>query len=227
VGGRHRGGRQPLNPVAAASPVARHAEKKTLIARERDDAARAVWRAEVAAIDPAALVFVDETATSLRLAPLRGRAPRGDRLVERTPRGRWASGTYLASFSLVGIGPSVLLPGALDRLALDRFVAQELAPRLVPGQVVVWDNLSVHKSVRSRALIEAAGCRLRFLPTYSPDFNPIEQAFAKLKTHLRRRRPRAFPALVAATAEAIEQITPADAAGFFTAAGFPPTGHKL
>jgi len=189
--------------------------------------ARAVWRAEVADVDPAALVFVDETAASLRLVPLRGWAPRGDRLVDREPRGRWESVTYLASFSLAGIGPSVLLPGALDRPALDRFVAQELAPRLVPGQVVVWDNLSVHKSARSRALIEAAGCRLRFLPTYSPDFNPIEQAFAKLKTHPRRRRPRAFPALVAATAEAIARITPADAAGFSTDAGFPPAGHKL
>jgi len=178
-------------------------------------------------VDPAALVFVDETATSLRLAPLRGRAPRGTRLVEREPLGRWENVTYLASFSLAGIGPSVLLPGALDRRALDRFVAQELAPRLVPGQVVVWDNLSVHKSARSRALIEAAGCRLRFLPTYSPDFNPIEQAFAKLKGHLRRRPPRAFEALVVATAEGIARVTPADAAGFFAAAGFPPTGHKL
>jgi transposase len=163
----------------------------------------------------------------LRLTPLRGWAPRGERLVERVPRGRWESVTYLASFSLTGMGPSVLLPGALDRAAFEVFVAEQLAPRLVPGQTVIWDNLSVHKSARARQLIEAAGCQVRFLPRYSPDCNPIEQAFSKLKTHLRQRRPRSFEALVAATAAAIDHLTPRDAAGFFTAAGLSPNRHYL
>ncbi len=178
--------------------------------------------------DPATLVFLDETSASLRLTPLRGRAPRGVRLVERVPRGRWQSVTYLASLSLAGIGPSVLLPGALDRAALDVFVAEHLIPALQPGQTVVWDNLSVHKSARAQRLIEAAGCRLRFLPRYSPDSNPIEQAFAKLKTDLRRQRPRSFDEMVDATGAAIARITSHDAAGFFTAAGYPARpGHNL
>ncbi len=199
-----------------------------MIAREQDAAERAAFRAEIAQIDPATLIFVDETATSLRLTPRRGRSPRGERLVDRVPRGRWESVTYLASFSLAGVGPSVLLPGALDRQALDVFVAEQLAPRLAPGQTVIWDNLSVHKSAQARALIEDAGCRLRFLPRYSPDCNPIEQAFAKLKTDLRRQRPRTFNELVDATGAAIDRLTPRDAAGFFTAAGYPtPSGHNL
>jgi hypothetical protein len=162
------------------------------------------------------------------LTPLRGRALRGQRLRERGPRGKWENVTYLACFSLAGVGASVLLPGALDRAALDVFVADHLAPTLVPGQTVIWDNLSVHKSAAARAVIEAAGCRLRFLPRYSPDFNPIEQAFAKLKTGLRRARPRTFDEMVAATGTVIAQITPRDAAGFFTAAGYPVRdGHNL
>lgn len=163
----------------------------------------------------------------MRLTPLHGWAPRGARLVDRVPRGSWESVTYLASFSLAGMGPSVLLPGALDQAALEAFVAQQLVPHLIPGQTVIWDNLSVHKSVRARALIEAADCHLQFLPRYSPDCNPIEQAFAKLKAHLRRRRPRSFAMLVEATAEAIDRITLSDAAGFFTAAGLLPERHKL
>jgi len=228
VGGRDRGAGQPVDALPALCAPADHAQKKTLIAREQDAAERAAFRAEVAALDPATLVFVDETATSLRLTPLRGRSPRGERLVDRVPRGRWERVTYLASFSLAGVGPSVLLPGALDRQALDVFVAEQLAPRLAPGQTVVWDNLSVHKSAQARALIEAAGGRLRFLPRYSPDFNPIEQAFSKLKTSLRRQRPRSFDELVTATAEAIDRITPDDASGYFSAAGYPPQrGHNL
>jgi transposase len=196
-----------------------------LIAREQQADARAAYQAAIIQHDPATLIFLDETSLSRRLTPLRGRCPRGERLVERVPRGRWESVTYLATISLAGIGPSVLLPGALDRRALEVFVAEQLAPALTPGQTVIWDNLAVHKSARAQALIEAAGCRLRFLPTYSPDFNPIEQAFSQLKAHLRRRRPRAFDDLVAATAAAIDQLTPLHAANFFAEAGLPP-GHK-
>lgn len=135
--------------------------------------------------------------------------------------------TYLASFSLTGIGSSVLLPGALDRPALHAFLDQHLVPTLVPGQTVVWDNLSVHKSAAAKTAIEAANCRLLFLPRYSPDFNPIEQAFSKLKTHLRRCRARTFDTLLDATAEGIDRITAHDAHGFFTAAGLQPIGHNL
>lgn len=161
------------------------------------------------------------------MTPLRGRAQRGERLVDRVPRGRWESVTYLASFTLQGIGPSVLLPGAVDRLAFHAFIDQQLVPTLVPGQSVIWDNLSVHKSAYARDAIEAAQCRLLFLPRYSPDYNPIEQAFSKLKQTLRRERARTYEHLLTATAAAIDQITRHDAHGSFTAAGLHPSGHNL
>lgn len=127
----------------------------------------------------------------------------------------------LATLTPEGMGPAVTIPGAVDRLVFETFLTQSLAPSLRPGQTVLLDNLSVHKSSRARAAIEAAGCQLRFLPRYSPDFNPIEQAFAKLKAGLRRRAARDFDAIVAATGQIMETITPGDARGFFAAAGFP------
>lgn len=128
----------------------------------------------MAAVAPADLVFLDETATPTTLTPLRARAPRGQRAVGRVPRGRRTHVSWLAALTLAGIGPSVLVEGAVDRDAFDAFVIQLLVPALRPGQVVVLDNLSVHKSAAARRAIEAAGCRVVFLPTYSPDVNPIE-----------------------------------------------------
>lgn len=119
------------------------------------------------------------------------------------------------------------LPGALDRDAFETYVAEGLVPTLRPGQVVIWDNLSVHKSTRARQLIEAAGCLVLPLPRYSPDDNPIELAFAKLKTALRRSQARTFDAVVAATGAACATITAADARSFFTAAGYSLTGQHL
>ena len=142
------------------------------------------------------------------------------------PRGRREQVTLIAALTPAGIAAPVLLPGALDRPAFDAWVEQELAPALRPGQTVLLDNLSVHKSARARRLVEAAGCRLLFLPRYSPDLNPIEPAFAKLKQALRRAEARSFDALVAAAGPAVEGITPADARGFF-AAGYPPPAQLL
>jgi transposase len=192
------------------------------VARERDEAARAAWRAAAEAeLDPADLVFFDETSAPLTLTPQRARAPRGARAVARVPRGRWQNVTLLATLTPAGMGPCALLPGAADRLAFEAFVEQVLVPSLRPGQTVVLDNLSVHKSARARDLLAAAGCHLRFLPTYSPDFNPIEQAFAKLKTHLRRAEARTYDELLAATAAGIGAVTAHDAAAFFADAGYP------
>lgn len=180
------------------------------------------------AFDPADLIFLDETSTPTTLTPTRARAPRGVRAVGRVPRGRWHSITLVATLTATGPGPAVVLPGALDRLAFDTYVAEVLVPGLRSGQTVILDNLSVHKSATARKLIEAAGCQLRFLPTYSPDCNPIELAFAKLKQHLRRAQARSFDAVVTATGTALATITPADATAFFTAAGYPANhGHSL
>jgi transposase len=125
------------------------------------------------------------------------------------------------------MGPAMLLDGAINREAFDAFVEQSLLPTLVPGQIVMLDNLAVHKSPRARALIEGAGCELRFLPSYSPDFNPIELAFSKLKQHLRGAAERTFPGLVATTGPALDAITAADARGFFAHCGYHLSGQFL
>jgi len=176
----------------------------------------------MAGVDPADLVFLDETATPTTLTPLWARAPRGQRAVGRVPRGQRTHLSWLAALTPVGIGPSVVVEGAIDRDAFDAFVAQVLAPRLRPGQVVVLDNLAVHKSARARDLVEAAGCRLVFLPTYSPDFNPIELAFAKAKAALRRAEARSVAAVVDAVGAALASVPAADARAFYRHAGYPP-----
>ena len=137
------------------------------------------------------------------------------------PRGHRPAISWLATLTPEGIGESVVVEGAVDRAAFEAFIEQFLVPQLRPGQVVVLDNLSVHKSARARAAIERVGARLLFLPTYSPDFNPIELAFAKTKQALRRIGPRSFDAVLAAVGQALAAITPADARAFYRAAGYP------
>lgn len=126
----------------------------------------------------------------------------------------------LATLTPTGLGPGLQFPGAVDRQTFDLFVASSLVPSLRPGQTVVLDNLSVHKSATARALIEAAGCQLVFLPTYSPDFNPIEQAFAKLKQLLRTAEARTVDAIMTATQASYPQITATDARAFYRDAGY-------
>ena len=198
------------------------AQKKTLAASERDEAARAAWRAEVAALDPADLVFVDETGANRAVTPRYARAPRGQRARGRAPARRGTNVTLVAALSLEGIGAAMTLTGALDGAACEVYVREALAPRLRPGQVVLWDNVRPHRDAAARALIEGRGCRLLFLPPYSPDFNPIEEAFSKLKQHLRRAEARTRDALEAAIAAALQAITPHDARGWFGHCGYLP-----
>ena len=190
-------------------------------AAERDEAARAAWLAGAAALDPAGLVFVDETSTTTAMAARYGRAPRGERAVGTAPRNRGPNVTLLAALTPTGIGPAAVVPGAANGAAFEGYVGQVLAPALRPGQTVVLDNLSAHKGPRVRELVEAAGGRLLFLPAYSPDFNPIELAFAKAKPRLRRAAPRTLDALVGATAEALDAVSADDARGFYAHCGFP------
>ena len=143
------------------------------------------------------------------------------------PHKRWESVTVLASLTTTGMGAAMALKGALARESFDAYIEQLLLPTLVPGQIVVLDNLPVHKSARARRLIEGVGCRVLFLPAYSPDFNPIELAFAKIKHHLRRAAERTFAGLVAATGPALEAVTAADARGFFTHCGYHLSGQLL
>ena len=141
-------------------------------------------------------------------------------MVGRVPRGKWQAVTLLASLTPTGFGPGLQLEGALDRQGFDAFVTRALVPTLRPGQAVVRDNLSVHKSARARTAIEAAGCEVVFLPAYSPDFNPIEQAFGKLKELLRRAEARTVETVMAATRTAYPHVTTADAVRSYRQAGY-------
>jgi transposase len=192
-----------------------------VIATERDEVVRAAWRAAMTGIDPSRLIFLDETSTPTTLTPRRARAPRGQRALGRVPRGRREAISWLATLTPAGFGESLLVRGAVDRSVFETFVERVLLPSLRPGQIVVLDNLSVHKSARARTLIEAAGGHLVFLPTYSPDLNPIEPAFAKSKQALRRVGARSWESVVAAVGQTLPTITAADAHAFFADAGFP------
>jgi transposase len=177
--------------------------------------------------DPAQLVFVDESGTNLALTPRYGRAPRGQRVVGTAPRNHGKNTTLVAALTLEGITTAMTVEGAVDRAAFDAFVTQVLAPTLRPGQVVIWDNLSVHKSATAQQVITAAGCQLLWLPPYSPDFNPIEEAFSKLKTGLRRTGARTREALDAAITASLRTITAADSTGWFAHCGYPIPAHLL
>ncbi len=169
------------------------------------------------------LVFVDETGSHIAMTPLYAYAPRGQRAYGKVPRNYGAIMTVIASLSLTGMGPAFVLDGAADSSAFEIYVEQILAPSLRPGQVVILDNLSIHFSPKVRQAIEAKRCRLLFLPAYSPDFCPIEEAFSKLKTFLRRVGARTREDLREAIAAALDLITAQDALGWFTHCGYPPS----
>src|SRR5690349_19028763 len=174
-------------------------------------------------VDARRLVIVDECGSNIALTPLYGRAPKGQRAHGSVPRNRGKNVTLLAGLSLAGIGASMLIEGAVNARAFEAYVEHFLAPSLLTGQIVVLDNLSVHKGERVRQLIEARGCELLFLPAYSPDYSPIEETFSKLKAFLRRVGARTHEALQDAIGQALETITAADALGWFTHCGYPPT----
>lgn len=189
-------------------------------AEERDEAARAEFRVQMAAVDPARLVFLDETGTTTAMARRRARAPRGQRARGRIPRNRGVVTTLIAALHLAGMTAAMTVEGATSGAVFDAYVTRVLLPTLRPGQIVVADNVAAHKSSRARAAIEAAGCRLVFLPAYSPDRNSIEEAFAQLKSLLRAAAAGSREALDAAIAAAMRAITPTDAANWFTHAGY-------
>ena len=199
-------------------------QKKSLIATERDEAARTAWQDAVAVLAAGELVFVDETSTHTALTRRRARAPRGQRAIGQVPRNPGDNITLLAALTPDGIGPALSLTGGVTGAAFAAYAARLLAPSLRPGQVVILDNLSAHKSENARTAIEATGARLLFLPAYSPDFNPIELAFAKIKEHLRAAAARTADDLLTATAAAIDAVSSADARGFYKHCGFtlPP-----
>jgi transposase len=170
---------------------------------------------------------VDECGTHTSLAPLYGYAPRGERLRLSVPRKRGKNTTVLSSMRLLGMGPSLAVEGATTASVFEAYVEQVLAPSLRKGQMVVMDNLGAHRPKRVRELIEARGCELVYLPAYSPDYNPIEEAFAKIKSLLRKAAARSKEILVEAIGAALSAVTAADVWGFFEHAGYRPTGQPL
>ena len=170
---------------------------------------------------------MDESGANVAMTPRRARAPRGQRAYGAVPRNWGDNLTLVAALGVGGLGPAMTLPGALDRPAFVAYVREFLAPTLVPGQIVVLDNLAVHKGPAIRRLIEARGCRLLFLPPYSPDLAPIEHAFGKVKEALRRAGARTRVALEAALAAALDTITARDAAAWFRHCGYHPPGQPL
>jgi transposase len=197
-------------------------------ASERDRWLRAAWRALVAGrIDAERLVVVDEMGSNTSLFSLYAWAPRGERARCSVPRNRGKNTTLLASMTTEGMGPCVAVVGATTRVVFETFVERLLAPALSPGQVVVMDNLGAHKGERVGELIQERGCELLYLPPYSPDLNPIEEAFSKVKGVLRRAGARTREALIEAMGRALEVVTAEDARGFFEHCGYPIRAQPL
>ena len=202
-------------------------QKKTAHALEQDRPdvlkRRQAWFDDQPDLDPDRLVFVDETGLSTKMARLRGRALRGERCRAGIPHGHWKTTTFTGALRLTRMTAPMVLDGPMNGAAFLAYVEQVLAPTLKSGDVVVMDNLPAHKPATVREAIERVGAELRFLPPYSPDFNPIEMAFAKLKTLLRARAERTVEALWNATGELIPVFEPDECANYFIAAGYDAT----
>jgi transposase len=203
------------------------ASKKTAHAAEQDRpdvaAARAAWRDAQPELDPDKLVFIDETGASTKMARLRGRARKGARCRAAIPHGHWKTITFTAALRRHALTAPMTLDGPMNGAAFRAYIEQVLVPTLHPGDVVVMDNLPAHKHAAVRAAIEACGATLLPLPPYSPDFNPIENAYAQFKALLRAAAARTLNALDDAIADAFRAFSPQQCANYFAAAGYGST----
>jgi transposase len=210
--------------MALLQAAADHAQKKTAHAAEQDRPdilkRRQAWFDGQLDLDPERLVFIDETWAATNMARLRGRAPKGERLRAGIPHGHWKTTTFIAGLRLTGIVAPMVLDGPINHDAFTAYAMHVLVPELRPGDVVIMDNLSSHKGRNIRDMIEAVGATLVYLPPYSPDFNPIENAFAKLKALLRKAAERTVDGLWDTIAVLIDLFTPQECANYFTAAGY-------
>jgi transposase len=190
-------------------------------ALERDEFLRAAWRVMVAEqVETERLLFVDEMGTNTSLSALYAWAKKGQRAHCSVPRNRGANTTVLSSMSAGGMGPSLTVEGTTTSVVFEAYVEQVLAPTLRRWQVVVMDNLSAHKGERVRELIEERGCELIYLPSYSPDLNPIEEAFSKIKGLVRKAEARTREALVEAIGSALSAVSSKDARSYFEHCGY-------
>ena len=168
------------------------------------------------------MVFLDEAGASTKMARLRGRAKRGQRCRASVPYGHWQTTTFTGALRLSGMTAPMVLDGPMNHEAFRAYVEQVLVPTLQHGEIVIMDNLPAHRGTDIRTAIEDAGASLIYLPPYSPDFNPIENAFAKLKAFLRKAAARSIEALWDAIREALPTFTPVECANYFTATGYEP-----
>jgi transposase len=220
--------RPPLGGLSPACPTADGRSKKSSVASERDEQARGLWRWLASRFDARRLVFVDESGFHTSMTRMRARAPKGKRAYGKVPRNRGKNTTLIAAITLQGaMGESMSVEGATDAEAFEAYVEHFLAPSLCEGQVVVLDGLGAHRTEKVRELVQARGADLVFLPSYSPDLNPIEEAFSKIKALVRKEGARVREALVEAIGRALAAVTPEDAAGWFAHAGYWPQDQPL
>jgi transposase len=203
-------------------------QKKSKIASERDEEARGLWRWLASRFDARRLVFVDESGFHTSMTRLYARAPKGKRAYGKVPRNRGKNTTLIAAITLEeGMGAPMSVEGATDSEAFEAYVEHFLAPTLREGQLVVLDGLGAHRPKKIRELVEARGADLVFLPSYSPELNPIEETFSKVKQLVRKEGARLSEALVEAIGRALAAVTPEDAAGWFAHAGYRPRDQPL
>ena len=184
---------------------------------------RRTWRDSQPGLDPDRLVFIDETGAKTNMARTHGWAPRGKRLRMAVPHGHWNTTTFVAGLTPRGMIAPFVLSGAIDRDAFEAYVKVVLVPELRPGDIVVMDNLSSHKGPNVHKMIEDAGAQLLFLPPYSPDLNPIELAFAKLKARLRKAAERTVDGLWNTIGQISQTFSPQECKNYFNAAGYCAT----
>jgi transposase len=193
--------------------------------QDRPDVARGrdLWRQMMPGLDPDRLVFLDETWASTDMTRRRGRSRRGERLVMPVPHGHWKTTTFVAALRVGGLTAPTVVDGAVNGEVFEAYVEQQLVPTLGPGDVVVMDNLRPHKRAGVRAAIEGAGARLEYLPPYSPDLNPIELAFSKLKALLRGAGERTVEGLWRLLGRLLDEFSPRECRNFFMRCGYPAT----
>lgn len=183
-------------------------------------AARTELKAQQSRLDARRLVFIDETAVTTKMVRHHGRSPRGERLVASVPHGHWKTLTFVAALRIDGLTAPYVIDGAMDGPSFLAYVEQVLAPTLHKGDVVFMDNLRTHKIAGVREALEAVGAKVRYLPAYSPDFNPIEMAFSKLKAAMRNGAARSVKALIKLIGRLIKTFSPAECANYFRHAGY-------
>lgn len=197
-------------------------EKKTLQAQERDEEARKTWQEAILKLAPDKFVFLDETSGWLGMTRLHARILGGGRIYDTAPKKRKGKVSLLAAITSKGLNAQACLihEGSVDTAAFLSYVEHVLLPTLEPGQIVIMDNFTIHHNSNVQTLIESRGCTVLYLPTYSPDFNPIEHLFAKIKAFIRKLRPNAVPDLIKAFEEAVLSVIPDDAKNAFNHCGY-------